>query len=172
MPLRQSFEPLRQKLKVLVVHRYSAWLYLPSKRTQERRRTRPRCLNLPMRPKPVSMGERMRALDWSKTPLGAAESWRQSIDSVPSRQVLIDTGPSPSTRIHWKRWSGMMRNERSNNSVVRRQPTPLGETDASDAVQREPANSRIQIWAKVGEGSGPNLQKTQNTAAAPAPWHP
>ena len=43
---------------------------------------------------------------------------------------------------------------------------------AGHSGQREPANCRIQILAKVAEGSGPILQKTQNTAAAPAPWHP
>ena len=45
------------------------------------------------------MGERMRALDWSRTPLGAVETWPQSLRSavsilLPSKaQIALFWGP-------------------------------------------------------------------------------
>src|SRR5436190_18607176 len=45
------------------------------------------------------MGERMRALDWSKTPLGPVDSWKQSLRStvsmlLPSKaQIALFWGP-------------------------------------------------------------------------------
>jgi hypothetical protein len=91
------------------------------------------------------MGTRMRALDWSQTPVGAVEQWPQSLKTA----VQIMLGSRYPMFVWWGREFTNLYNDAYAPMLGRRHPHALGQ-------------SAPRVWADVWEVVGPQAAAVLN----------
>ena len=95
------------------------------------------------------MGERIRALDWSRTPLGAIERWQQSLRTV----VNILLSSRYAMWMFWGEEFTMLYNDAYRPTLGLKHPTALGAR--SDAV-----------WSEIWPDIGPRIQQVITAGVA------
>src|SRR5580658_7832440 len=96
------------------------------------------------------MGERMAAFDWSRTPLGPAESWPQSLRTC-VRIILTSSQPM---FVWWGDGLINLYNDAYRSIVGGKHPGALGQPASS--VWRE-------IWDQVGPRAEASMQRNRGT---------
>ena len=95
------------------------------------------------------MGERMRALDWSRTPLGAPEQWPQSLRTA----LSIMLGSRYPMFLWWGESFVNFYNDGYIPVLGKRHPAALG------------ANAR-ELWAEIWDVVGPQAESVMKSGAA------